>query len=756
MTSINGYCERRPGFANYIEPTPTTFIDLQRIFAWDDLNGNFYVMFSDVDTVHSLSKVYKFTVGVDTSAVLIYTDNTSSVPYDYVVSNGIVYFGNGVFMKKWVPSVNQVWNWGIAIGSVNDIVGPNFAGAGSNNPDVGNIPWSNPGNVGSGVSYASAAMSGSVTDSTNHLIASTFGFAISSTSTVNGMIVDFAYQKTLGTAYTLLVQLGKNGALVGSPKSIDMTGLQVGTYAVGGTADLWGGSFTPNDVNTTITVNFFLYTPNPTTADTINIGACSIEVFGTGGPSVALTTGSLTASVGYEYVFCYGNSVTGGLSSPTPASSSIKPTSQGIQVSLTKSLDPQVNQIHVFRTTDSAGPGVIGGTFFEIPTSPYANATANIVDNAVDTSLNISSIAPTPGFNDPPPPANGFVYSPSGRIYMKTGNYVWFTGLEEITNGVPEECVPSGVAGNFWKQDQTVEGIGLAGTGQNSTVGIFCGGRLYGITGTTLDTFQRFTVSNRRGTRQEATVTELGGMCAWLDSSNQIWATDGSSLQELSIPIRPDLTSVDPENCSMTFHTAGRFHWLVFSTGSELFVYDVDTEQWMPPWIFSADYVFSGETSPGNYVLMASTGTKAVYLIDGDHNDQGNPYQPEITTNLFSLVPDFGRRFSYIATGSYDEPSRTGLGWYYQVDTNGKTTLSDVLTMTDDDPTQAPYTSILQYATTVEKAFSRSNGKFLVQNVYSNTLPAARWVSMRIKLIKADQQDNIYGWYVAYKPVGGR
>src|SRR5262249_5498188 len=151
------------------------------------------------------------------------------------------------------------------------------------------------------------------------------------------------------------------------------------------------------------------------------------------------------------------------------------------------------------------------------------------------------------------------------------GNKQVFSGLEEIVQGVPEESFPSGIAGNYWNYDQAVQAQGVAGSGQNQTMGTYCGGRLYGIVGNTLDTFQRMSISQRRGCRAVTCTSSLGGMVAWLDSSNQIWATDGSSLQELSTDIRPDLVGINPANCSMTFHVAGRFHWLVFSTGTKLY-----------------------------------------------------------------------------------------------------------------------------------------------------------------------------------------
>src|SRR5438445_33742 len=92
MTSINGYAERRLGFADSVEPTPTVFHNLQRTFTWDNTDARFFVMFCDINS-SSQAQVFKMEVGKDSQAVLIFTDTgqgagpTGTVtPFDFVVS----------------------------------------------------------------------------------------------------------------------------------------------------------------------------------------------------------------------------------------------------------------------------------------------------------------------------------------------------------------------------------------------------------------------------------------------------------------------------------------------------------------------------------------------------------------------------------------------------------------------------------------------------------------------------------------------
>lgn len=764
LTSINAYAERRPGFATNVEGTPTVFNNLKRLFTWDRFDGTFYVMACDINS-GGFAQVFQMLAG-GASFTSIYTDTTPNV-FDFVVSNNTVYFSNGVVAKKWDP-VNGISNWGIAIGSVNNLIGPNTAGAGANAGNAGTTTWTNPNNVTSAVNNATVTLdhlntSPITTDVlSDGLNGTTFGFAVPSNNTVLGIQVTCTASLVINSGSvgsppsftSFSATLLKAGAVVGTAEFLNAPSTP-GTVTLGGTADLWGTTWVPNDLNqSTFGVQFTakIHAKNAVNI-TFTVRNVQITVYSLGGPGVSVSgaAGSFTATAGYQYVFCYGNSRTGHVSSPTPVSANtgVFTNKANVSVTLTASTDAQVNQIRLFRTTDGGG-----GTYFELPTSPYANSSGAVTDNAADSSLQVGSIAPTPTFNDPPTPLQAPIYF-SGRIWGFAGNKVYFSGLEEINQGVPEECFPSGVAGNFWSFDEPVQGLGVAGMGANQALAVLCGGRLYAIQGNTLDTFRRFLVSSRRGARNRVCVAMLGGMMAWLDSANQIWATDGNSLQELSVPIRTDLTGITQANCSLGFHTAGRFHWLVFSTGTKLFVYDVDQDQWMPPWNFSAQYIFSGETSAGNYVLMAATTTKALQMSTTGFNDNGVTYAPVMKMNLLSVVPDYGTRFSYIGMGSYNEPSRTGYPATFQVTNNGKA-LGDFLILADEDPTTGTYQSISANLVDTSVAFNRVNGTNLKQLVYQTTAPAARWISMQAVLANTDQVDNIYELYMAYKPLGGR
>src|SRR5260370_6762237 len=784
VTTIAGYAEMRPGFSLTVEPSPTSFINLNRLFTWNRFDGKLITMACQVNSSNQ-SVVYKMVSGADNSFVSVFTDTGSSNLFDFAVSNNTVYFSNGNVAKAWEP-INGIRNWGIAIGSVNNASGSTIAGTGANLNDGIKIAWINPANVNSTVSFATASVPGS--QATQFDQASQFGFALTGTTTIIGIQVSVVAERSVSDpSVTIIVEIMKLGVQTGNIKTANNITSSPVTYTFGGTSDLWGTTWTANDINQSTFGVGIRMTNDAATSPIFSIRNVQITVFGIGGPSVAVSgsAGSFSANIGYQYVFCYGNSNSGHISSPTPTSASTGAfggiisnsvlaaggsgyvandtgiisagsfnatytvntvtggavttytinaggsgyvvgnnvgTQRGggqpgtgtgftinitgisgkanVSISLTASTDTQVNQIRVYRSTDSVAAGISSGTFFELPTSPYSNTTQNVTDNAVDTSLNIFSLAPFPGFNDPPTPGQPVSYF-SGRMWLFNNNQVVFSGLEETIAGVTEEAFPSGPAGNFWKFDQPVQGLAVAGTGLSQTLAVFCGGRLYGIVGSSLDTFRRFLVTNRRGCRNLNTITTLGGAIAWFDSSQTVWMTDGQSLQEISLDIPPDLAGLSPTGANFTFHVSGRFHWLICAFPTKIFVYDLDLSQWLPPWSVNNNTVFSGETSAGVYELMLSTGTKALKMnqtgIVGSFNDNGNTYSPVVRTNNHAVVPDFGKRFSYNSMGLYDQPSRTGTGWYIQSDTNSLVTFGDVGILVDDDPLNAnsAYTSIV-------------------------------------------------------------
>ena len=385
----------------------------------------------------------------------------------------------------------------------------------------------------------------------------------------------------------------------------------------------------------------------------------------TAAPTVATSGTGITLVTGRKYVYTYGNSSTGHQSSPSSVSASTGAiTNKQVDVTVVASSDAQVDEIHIYGTTDGGG-----GIHFEITGSPFANSVGPHPDTTDDADLS-STVSPSPLFNDPPPAAKGFVWY-ANRIWMIVNNKIHYTGWEEIVTGVEEESLPSGRDGNFWAIDSEVTGLGVSEDG----VLAFRGGRIYKIEGDSQDTFRLSKFVDRLGLRERATISSYARLTAWLDVSDSVWITDGFQVDELSIAIRSDLKGIDHSKASTTFHTDGEFRWLCLLDGgkSRLRVYDFQLEQWMPPWTVGGRAIHSGETSAGTFdLLLGHSSLKLLNLTPSTYKDDGTNYTAHAITNAFDIT-----------TG--ENAGHLGALEYVSLEHNG-VALSNVQAMTDDDP----------------------------------------------------------------------
>jgi hypothetical protein len=106
---------------------------------------------------------------------------------------------------------------------------------------------------------------------------------------------------------------------------------------------------------------------------------------------------------------------------------------------------------------DSLESGVAGGTFD---------------DPVPDALLNTFNPAPSLTSNSPPPTclapavtgvdaiqASTPLVSYAGRIWYAIGNVLFYSGQEEVVEGIPEECFPSGVQGNFFRAQYPITNV---------------------------------------------------------------------------------------------------------------------------------------------------------------------------------------------------------------------------------------------------------------------------------------------------------
>lgn len=567
-----------------------------------------------------------------------------------IIDNAVLLVAGGVAVGT---DHSLVGDWGTTFflanyGSTSDLWGATWTPAIINSSNFGiEISVQNTGGVATKatvnafvtmiVTYTTPSGSTAVSDL---LQGTTFGFAIPATNTVSGILVEIKGLQPAGNPVGsfLAVNLLKSGTVIGTTK----TNVQLMTansfISLGGAGDLWGTTWVPNDINQ---VNFGVSiqaTDSGSSSASWSIDFVRITIFGTGGPTVALVAGTLTATQGFQYLFVYGNSVDGNISNPTPPSLSIKPVAQGVQVSLTASTDPQVNQIRLFRTTDT-GTGAI---FFELPTSPYPNTTQNVVDNAADNTLQVTQAIIVGTLNFSPPP-QGLVNIEwyAGRLWGSVGNLLYYAAGPDNT--------PMGNGNSNWPPQnvfvlptQIVKSCAL--NGGNGMLVITVDG-VHVVQGISNPGFTVNKWLSDVGARQQNAVDTDGSTIYIYTSDRQFLQLTSQGINEISQTISDQTDLLDPTQVYVCQHRSGSQDSRVFLTDgvSTIYPYNLMMGAWEPVKI-PADGAGVGalgsiEILPGQYKLLkgATTTNQIIQQRDlGTFSDNGVTYPWNV---VFGNIP---------------------------------------------------------------------------------------------------------------------
>lgn len=283
-----------------------------------------------------------------------------------------------------------------------------------------------------------------------------FGFTATATQFCQGVQVTVnGFRDAGNTAGSFLTaQLLKNGTPVGNPVTFVLPATTPADVTIGGFSGLnnggvWGVVATPADVSSTgFGVAIQSHLPGGGAA-TWSIDEVQMSVWLSGAPNITLDTtpGTFSATLGYSYVYCYGNPENS--SDPTsvghigtasmPASIGSFTNATAIKLGVIACIDdPQVSQIWVFRTADG------GSTYLGLPSNPYPNTDATVIDNAPDTSLVEEWQAPIDHANDPPPAGLISLEYHSGRVWGSVGNLLYCSAGPDCIMGNGSEAWPPG------------------------------------------------------------------------------------------------------------------------------------------------------------------------------------------------------------------------------------------------------------------------------------------------------------------------
>lgn len=149
-----------------------------------------------------------------------------------------------VFFQPLDESAGQLLYVNVAPAS--SIAATGNAGTAADDTSIGSIVWSNPTNVKArDGAYASAAHGFS-----HYLKATSFGFAVSTSATIRGIAVTVTRLANGGFIRDESVRLVKAGTIQTTDRAISANWPAAWTdQTYGGATDLWGGAWTPSDIN---------------------------------------------------------------------------------------------------------------------------------------------------------------------------------------------------------------------------------------------------------------------------------------------------------------------------------------------------------------------------------------------------------------------------------------------------------------------------------------------------------------------------
>lgn len=362
-----------------------------------------------------------------------------------------------------------------------------------------------------------------------------------------------------------------------------------------------------------------------------------------------------------------------------------------------------------------------------------ATGTLTVTDTATDVQL-LTTFGPGLLQNDPPPAMKPLCVSQQ-RIGGIAGNKFYYSGFEEISNGFPEECFPSGADGNFRPYPSPLYGLASTTTG----MAIFSAKRIAGVDGDSLDTLRWGTILDKRGTTYPTNVAAAGGSVLWFDTSKQIWLSD---IGEMGTDIRTDTKAFTPSLTQFAVHNSGEFNWVIVMDGAngKLFVANMDNKHWMVPWpISGVTAIASGETADGTVDLLAAINGVIYKIVPGTYNDAGTPYKPWVKWNLFSIAPD-------------ETPD-----WYGVVDhvalEMDSVIVADIRQLNDDDPKQIDVSKWASLKDNEQVSTRRSSqGTAIIRKEYTSqpeTANAQR-ISVYLEWPTVDQNFHLYSMSIKH------
>ena len=279
--------------------------------------------------------------------------------------------------------------------------------------------------------------------------------------------------------------------------------------------------------------------------------------------------------------------------------------------------------LNIYRTTDG------GGTFYFLKQiantggsitfeDKYLASGSGNADPIPDSQLDTAHVAPTQNSNSPPPTVAPPLVTGtdtiqrctrlveySGRIWYGINEYLFYSALEELEEGIPEEAFPSGIAlPNFFRMPEGITQLlrspdGLVICTRRETL------RIKGTTKSTFNPLPFLGGIGAVGNFQNRAGIEAGDNIAWVTQDYRLVVVHGDQYNVISNPLG---THFQTNNYTFDLHywSNNDKEYLILGminysdpTLTHLHAYDVgrsrlvQDDYWFPPWSikFSASVV---------------------------------------------------------------------------------------------------------------------------------------------------------------------
>lgn len=298
------------------------------------------------------------------------------------------------------------------------------------------------------------------------------------------------------------------------------------------------------------------------------------------------------------------------------------------------------------------------------------------LDPVPDSQLDKASVAPTLTSNSPPPTVlaedGGIVGTttpqPStpivkfaGRLWYGIGNVLFYSALEELDQGKPEEAWPSGTLGNFFRLQEPL--VGMVSTAES--LYIFTTRRTYWLKGFDKPSFSIQPLFTDVGAKDGWGMCAKGDVVYWVSNNNRIFRARDNQKEPIGDPLGAELaTRLAPSNgvsnlrLYLTSYQVDQLDWVVLQATNisdasltRTFVFDLQQEGifWYTPWDLPVSCIASGqiyETDTKDYLIGSgwnrSTNTVSLnyYQDDGAQDyvpSAAQNYTYSYKTNLFGI-----------------------------------------------------------------------------------------------------------------------